>query len=392
MARWSVVLMCFSLPTSRSLFSLAGILVLMGLIIEGKWQEKWALLKQNTPALTVIVMLAWFYLTALWTQGNPTTLDYGASVHWKLLLIPAIVVLIVDERWKTRCWQGFAVGMLVLLVHVYALLVIDLPWTSTNKPDMVFYNPLPQSVGLSIFCALCLSQFIGATSRARRCWLLAGFVTASLAVLTISQQRLGYLMWAAGCLLVLIIQLKPKHRAWSLAVTLGLFLVIFVSNDKMQDRFGLAVKEVQTYHFENDYTAVGGRLHMWYTSLRAINRAPMLGHGMGSYPVVAEAYFQDERMCIWGCRHPHNQYLFYAVEFGFIGLSLFLLVLYRAFSRHRAFNTESTMPLVVLTVFVLSGLVDTTLWYRGFVYLFVPLLALSMLSTRSGNSTPPQPS
>jgi hypothetical protein len=37
------------------------------------------------------------------------------------------------------------------------------------------------------------------------------------------------------------------------------------------------------------------------------------------------------------------------------------------------------MPVVVLLVFTLSGLVETTLWYRGFLYLFVPLLALSML-------------
>jgi O-antigen ligase len=392
MARWAVVLMCFSLSTSRSLFSLAGILVLMGLIVEGKWQEKWALLKQNTPALTVIVMLAWFYLTALWTQGNPTTLDYGASVHWKLLLIPAIVVLIVDERWQTRCWQGFAAGMLVLLAHVYAVNFIDLPWISSNDPTQVFYNPLPQSVGLSIFCALCLSRLVSPGARSHKYWLATAFIAASFAVLSISQQRLGYLMWAVGCLLVLIVQLQPRHRVRSLLLTSAVFLAIFASNGKMQDRFGLAVKEVQAYHFENNYTAVGGRLHMWYTSLRAINRAPMLGHGMGSYPVVAEAYFQDDKMCIFGCRHPHNQYLFYAVEFGFIGLSLFLLMLYRAFSRHRAFNTESTMPLVVLTVFVLSGLVDTTLWYRGFVYLFVPLLGLSMLSTRSGNSTPHQPS
>jgi hypothetical protein len=37
------------------------------------------------------------------------------------------------------------------------------------------------------------------------------------------------------------------------------------------------------------------------------------------------------------------------------------------------------MPLVVLLVFTLGSLVETTLWYRGFLYLFVPLLALSML-------------
>ena len=62
-----------------------------------------------------------------------------------------------------------------------------------------------------------------------------------------------------------------------------------------------------------------------------------------------------------------------------MGLGLFLLMLYQAWARHRAWEPPSTMPVVVLLVFTLSGLVETTLWYRGFFYLFVPLLALSMI-------------
>jgi O-antigen ligase len=185
----------------------------------------------------------------------------------------------------------------------------------------------------------------------------------------------------AGCLAVLFIQLKdsPRLRVWSLLAVLGLFVLVFMSNEKMQNRFELVVQEIQNYHFENDYTSVGSRLHMWYSSALFIQKEPLLGHGMGAYPVVSEAHFQDPKMCLHGCRHPHNQYVFYAVEFGLVGLGLFLLMLYQAWSRHRAWDTASAMPLVVLLVFTLGSLVETTLWYRGFLYLFVPLLALSML-------------
>ena len=381
MARWAVVLMCFSLATSRSLFALAGVLILSGLLLEGQWREKWRALKHNTPALTVVALVAWFYTSSWWTQATDVTWERATNVHWKLLLIPAVVLLIQDERWRRRCWHGFAAGMLVLLAHVYALSFIDIPWTSTQKPDEVFYNPLPQSLALTIFCAWCLSVFFTTPSRAMKIGLTAAFVLASYAVLSISQQRLGYLMWVAGCLAVLFIQLKdsPRLRAWSLLAFLGLFVLVFMSNEKMQNRFGLAVQEVQNYRFESDYTSVGSRLHMWYSSAGFIQQAPLLGHGMGAYPVVSEAHFQDPKMCLHGCRHPHNQYVFYAVEFGLVGLGLFLLMLYQAWSRHRAWEPDSTMPLVVLLLFTLSGLVETTLWYRGFLYLFVPLLALSML-------------
>jgi O-antigen ligase len=381
MARWSVVLMCFSLATSRSLFSLAGVLVFAGLLLEGQWRDKWLLLKTNVPALAVVAMVAWFYASAWWTEATPSTWERASNVHWKLLLIPAVVLLIQDERWRNRCWTGFGAGMLVLLAHVYALVFMDLPWTSTQNPDKVFYNPLPQSLALTIFCAGCLSVFFTTSSRAKKIGLTVAFVLASFAVLSISQQRLGYLMWLVGCLSVAFIQLKgsPKLRAWSLLAVLALFVAVFMSNEKMQKRFGLVVQEVHDYRFENDYTSVGSRLHMWYSSAGFIQQAPLLGHGMGAYPVVSEAHFQDPRMCLHGCRHPHNQYVFYAVEFGLVGLGLFLLMLYKAWSRHRAWEPESTMPVVVLLLFTLSSLVETTLWYRGFFYLFVPLLALSML-------------
>jgi len=56
---------------------------------------------------------------------------------------------------------------------------------------------------------------------------------------------------------------------------------------------------------------------------------------------------------------------------------------------HRSLNQDSTMPLVVLLVMALSGLVESTLWYRGWIYLFVPLLGLSMLSPTQGDSEYP---
>ena len=387
MARWSVVLLCFSLATSRSLFSLAGVLVFAGLLLEGQWRDKWLLLKKNVPALAVVAMVAWFYASAWWTEATPNTWERASNVHWKLLLIPAVVLLIQDERWRNRCWTGFGAGVLVLLAHVYALVFMVLPWTSTQNPDEVFYNPLPQSLALTIFCAGCLSEFFTTSSRAKKIGLTVTFVLASFAVLNISEQRLGYLMWLAGCLTVVFIQLKksPRLRAWSLLAFLVFCVLIFMSNEKMQNRFGLAIQEIQNYHFENDYTSVGSRLHMWYSSAGFIQQAPLLGHGMGAYPVVSEAHFQDPDMCLHGCRHPHNQYLFYTVEFGLIGLALLMFVLYQSFLKHRSMSPESTMPLVVLVVFVLSSLVETTLWYRGFLYLFVPLLALSML----GPNKPP---
>jgi O-antigen ligase len=388
-ARWAVVIMCVSLPTSRTLFSTAGAIVLLCFILEGQWRQKWASFKQNAPALTLTVMVAWFYLTAIWTEANHTQLEYGANIHWKLLLVPVIVLLIQDLRWKTRCWQGFGAGMVLLLAHVYTLGFMSIPWIRNGSPSSVFYNPLYQSVGLAIFSALCVSYFLDTFNRWHKFLVLSLFLAASYAVLIISHQRLGYLTWAAGLLLVLIIKLKPLHRKWGVMLGLGLCIAIFMSSSNIQERFGLGIKEVLAYNFENNYTSMGTRLHMWYASVNSISTAPLLGHGLGSYPMQAKAFFNDLNMCVVGCTHPHNQYLFYGVEFGFVGLGLFLWMFYSALKLHRSLSHDSTMPLVVLLVFAFSGLVDGTLWVRGFLNLFIPLLGLSMLNPTQGDSEHP---
>lgn len=379
LARWSVVLLFFSLATSRSLFAIAGSLVFLGFIFEGQWRAKWEQLKNNKSIIFVFLMIAWFYITSLWTKSNDESFAYAVDTHWKLLLIPTIVFLIQNQKWKRRCWHGFCAGMMLLLAHVYAIGFIEIPWSSSGMASGVFFNPVSQSVGLCIFSAFCLSKIFESTlNRDKLLWLIA-LIFASWAVLVISEQRIGYLLWLIGCSLILFLKLQPHHKKWGISLAVALFLIVYINNPKMQNRLGLAITEIQNYQFENDYTSIGGRLHMWYSSLQFISQAPLLGHGIGSYPVISESHFQDDKMCEWGCRHPHNQYLFYATEFGLIGVILFFLVIFHSIKRNIIPNSEKSMPLVILAIFIVASFFDTLLWYRGFIYIFIPLLALSML-------------
>jgi O-antigen ligase len=244
LGRWSVVLLCFSLAFSRSLFAIAGILVLIGLVIDGQWRGKASQLKQNLPALSIVLMVMWFYLTYFWTKATQENFAYAANVHWKLLLIPAIVLLIQDERWLERCWKAFAAGMVILLLHVYALEFISPSWVH-GSPDGVFFNPLPQSVGLAIFSSLCLIKLLGTKNRWQQVTWAVLFVMASYVVLNVSQQRLGYLTWIVGGLLAIGLQLNTKQKPWVVLSALLFMVVVLMSNDKMQARISLAVNEVK---------------------------------------------------------------------------------------------------------------------------------------------------
>lgn len=378
-AQWALLAMCFSAGLSKSLFAISAFFLLVGWGISGSWRD----LKRSKCAMSWVLLTIWIYGSSIWSEGTPSTVSHSMGVQWKLLLIPVIATLLDRQEWADKCWRAFAAGMAVLLLHIYALSFIAIPWTASQDPRGVFFNPLPQSVGLAIFTVWCFYQLlvkkVSAPTRGALILLMFG---GAYAVLGISLQRLGYLSLLVGGGLVLVLCLPPKKRLLGLTgLALATFLVVALS-PKIQSRIEQAHQDIQSYNFENNYSSLGARFHMWVVSVKAIREDPIIGHGIGSYPVVSERAFDDAKMCEQGCDHPHNQYLYYALEFGLVGLGIFLFAVASAVRLHRDSHLDSVMPVAVLLIFLMVGLADTTLWYRGYLHLFIPLIGMTSAALR----------
>jgi O-antigen ligase len=378
-AQWAMVVLFFSLSTSRSLFAMSAFVMMLAWGFSGQWRQKLTTLIDKPAALWITALVAWMYLSILWSEGTPESIFYAAKVQWQLLLIPIIVTLAINEQWIGRCWTGFAVGMTVLILHIYMMQVVSIPWIHSTTPDSVFFNALPQAIGVAIFCAWCIHEFFNNNqNKVYKIFLILLFLSSSYAVFQISQQRLAYLTWIISCIIVLFLSIQSRNRWIAVAALVFLFASIILSSPKIQARFEQARKDVLSYEYKNNYSSVGMRLHMWFTGTQSILKAPFVGYGLGSYPVIATNNFQDPVMCEVACRHPHNQYIFYALEFGIVGLGLFIIFLVSLNNQILISHFSGFMPLSILLVIMMISLGESTLWYRGFVYLFVPLLAISI--------------
>ncbi len=373
----------FASSVSRSLFTVAAVVLIVAWVVSGEWRLKWYLLQKQQAGLLFTGFLVWIFASGLWSEGSYASILDAVKVQWKLLLIP-IILTVISKTWAKRCWMAFASGSVVLLLHVYLLPWIVLPWVSSTSQDAVFFNPIPQSVSLAIFSGWCLFHLIEKNTRPLHqlafCVMLAA---ATYVVVKISQQRIGYLAWIISCASVIANSLASRKRLYALALLLTFFITAVAINPAMQARIFLALQEIQAYEYQSNYTNIGARLHMWYTGIKEIREQPLAGHGLGSYREVMSAAFNDEAMCAIGCSHPHSQYIFYTLEFGLIGLGLFIAALYRAWRALLPMRGSVALPITVLLVFVICSFADTLLWYRGFLYLFVPLLGLCL-------SNPPQ--
>lgn len=381
LARWSVVCMLFSLSFSKALFNASGAIMVAGCLLSGDFRHKWSLLRNNPVSWAATGMFALIATSAVYSEASKTQALYSVSAYAKLLFIPIIISLVDSLHWRRRCWYGYAIGMLVLLAHVYADIWLDLPWTRNqggehNETLGVFHHYIAQTLVIAFFAVLCLHRGIGAPSKSvRTAWLLvAALAAASITHLSIA--RTGQVTLLVALLTLLVVSVP---RRWVLpaggAFILAALLVVF-SSGTIQDRFRLAYKEVSEFQFKNDYSSVGARLQMWNVSLKLIQEKPLLGHGAGSYTPLAQKAFADETMCKIGCAQPHNQYLLFGVETGLVGMLAFVSLMVSALVVWRRLPDHNPLIPVYVVILALTCLSDSGLFIRAQAYFFVPILGL----------------
>ena len=170
-----------------------------------------------------------------------------------------------------------------------------------------------------------------------------------------------------GLLIFMSLFLKEKsiiRRLWyvlfSCLLLLGLYLLV-INNSLLNHRF-----------FGSDEVSDAGRVELWKTVWTIYEKSPLIGVGVFEYQSQIEALNNDRII------NTHNEFLSFLVYSGIIGLSLFLLFLYRLYkigiSNYRLTGNAEFLLIVVLIVFNIfkagGALLSPILWAL-FAYIIV---------------------
>jgi len=380
-ARWGVVGLLLSLSFSKALFNVSASLMILGWCLSGNFSYKLRLVKESPVALAAIALSFVVYISALYSVADSTHVYLSVEAYSKLLYIPLIVSLIDTPSWRRRCWQGFLLGMLVLLAHIYASIWIHIPWTRIQRDNPwnamgMFEHHIAQTVVVSFFAAYCIQRVRGANSNLWRViWIALGLLSI-ISITHLSNARTGQVTLLVALLTLLLVSVPRSWMLPSGGIFIVLAMLLVISSSKLQERFALAYKEVAEFDFKNDYSSMGARLQMWHVSLNLIKEKPLLGHGAGSYSGLAEKEFADDEMCKIGCAQPHNQYLLLGVESGLLGMLAFVGLLVSALNVWRRMKNPNPLLPVYVVILSLTCLSDSGLFIRAQAYFFVPVLGL----------------
>jgi len=326
----ATILLGLSLPISVAFDNLLLLVILIGWLLCGDWQNKWKNLRASALTWVLLAFLLLVTLGMAWGYGSTAErLHYFGK--YAILMLPLVLIAQpLSPAHKWRAAAAFGLGILLTVALSYAMRAgVSLPaWLSKNNDisnPVVFKLHITHSFFVALGAFMFFVGALHARDRRMRWWL--GFA-AALAVINVFlvQGRTGQLV-----LLVLIGYLFIQRLRWRGVIVVGAIIAgagIVVSElpgVPVMARYSDGIKQIQNWQYGiNDQSSMGLRMQYAATSLRIIAESPLIGVGTGGFEY---AYAQQiAGTAAQTSNNPHNQYLLITAQLGFSGLILLLAI------------------------------------------------------------------
>lgn len=390
-AKWGAMALLLGAPTSIALVNIGVLLVFVGWFFSGNFRWKWDVIRGNPITLPCLMLFALVLAGITYTDAPSSYIGSHLYVYSKLPMMLMLLTLLYEPRWQNRALMAFALGSLITLVSTYANIWLEVPWSDSRSQGFgvshhVFNDYIAQGLVMSFFAALTVVYALEARGWvATVAWSLVVVLTV-FSITHLLQGRTGQVVLLAMFSALVLVSVPMVWRWRSLAAVFVLMVVLWVSSPLLRERIILAFAEFEQYTRSGVVgTSIGARLDMWKNALEMFMASPLWGHGTGGYRVLSEEIYTDLRQCSISCIHPHNQFLFFAVEFGLLGVVAYALLIQRSLATALGMTDRFRMLLVAfLAILFVDSFINGPLWVSTERHFFASMLPLLMAGWRSG--------
>ncbi len=340
-------------------------------------------LRQVRKQPVVWIAGALYAVILLWCFHPGSSREYvfvHLAKYAKLLMLPIFISLLSDARWRRLCMSAYVCAMLLILASVYANIWIDLPWSKTHNQGWgidhtVIGDYITQSIMMSFFVIIALDRGLKAQKIGLRgfWWIIA--LLAAISISHLSNGRTGYVLLFASIFAFVMSSVRGYKRWLVLGALVASVMIVALTSITAQERFQLALEEAKASD-RMELTSIGGRINFWKNTWRLIEERPITGWGTGSYHEQWCRVVPTPDWCEFGHWHPHNQFLFFWVEHGLLGLLLFAaLVFSPVWASRRATPEQRGFLLSFAAIFLIDSMINASLWSSRENHFFIFMLA-----------------
>lgn len=390
-AYYSAILFSFILPLSKGVISFFIFWFFALLLYKRDYTAAIATLKNNIIFTYIAIFLLYMSITLFWSEDVKEALNQIRLYGYWILVLPAMVIL-VKKEWVWSMINAFLLGMFVSEILAYGMF-FEL-W-SINGRDSSYPTPFMTHIHYSVFLAftaiLLFSRVLSSKLSFYEKLPYLFFFIVSTTNLMFSIGRIGQLAFFVSLAFLIFLRFKVSIKTIFLSI-LSVIMVFFIAYNTLglfKKRFDSGVNDIKHIVDKNYNSSFGIRVAFWLVSSEILKEKPLFGNGIGDYKLSTkevlsknEYGLSDETKEFMMEQHFHNQYLMIAVQGGFVGLALMLLLWYKFFTLEIEDKELKNISLLGFTIIAISFIAEP-LWMLQFpLALFLFITSFSIIASK----------
>lgn len=322
------VMALFALVVSTAWTNITLGLFVLCWIAAGGYREKFRRIQVNPVALWALALFVVFAIGVLYSSASLDEALHTLKKYRKLLLIPLLIAIFYEPKWRTHGIHAFLSAMLLVLAISYMKLLGLWSDGSGAQDYSVFKNYIGQSILMAYAIYLMAHRF---ADHPRQRWLWGLLILlGSFNVLFMLPGRTGYIVFFT----LLMLFLYQRHGWQGLLVSMMFIIftasIAYKTSMLFEQRVDMAVADIKGYlgseEIDPAESSAGIRLEFYANTIALIGQHPFFGGGTGSF--APEYKRQAQQSEILETSNPHNEYLSVTAQLGLAGLALLLLLGY----------------------------------------------------------------
>ena len=332
--RTSAALVAIGAFTGAALANIAAVVMLVAFVAAPSFPRRLRAAWHQPLGRAAIVFLAILLLSITWSTA-PFTVALHAWTGWRHFLLLFIALAVFDGRASKL---AFAATFVVVASAATVASFFEFDFgaaqaSSDVEGGIILRNHVTQGMALTAGALLALVLL---THARRGSWQQCAWGAAAALmvanVVFVAYARSAYLALAVASIVATLGISRRRTRIAALSALIVLMLGAVWLSPLINQRIERGLREIQETNSSAVITPMGIRPVMWETAASIVREAPLIGHGLGSFP---EQYRHavTQRYTGWKATltaDPHNQYLLILAEAGLLGLAVFALFLFSA--------------------------------------------------------------
>jgi len=287
-------------------------------------------------------VFVWFFafyglviISSLYGPGSWSLKLNYLGKYLEIGYMPLLAAILYQKAYRNLALKLFSFVMLLTLAISY-LLYFGVPFSALKMGWIVsggVENPTVFKLQIThnFFMAFAVFLWFQEGYRSQHLgvklfyWLACFFGFANILVMV--GGRTGYIALFALALVLLLDRASFKKILIGFVVSCIAVIAAYQYIPKVQNKIDLGITEAKHWvPNQGSKTSIGARLDFWYASSQIIKEAPIFGMGVAGYE---EGYRQvSKNINVDHGVNPHNQYLLFLTQMGFVGLIAFLWLNY----------------------------------------------------------------